>query len=34
MIGDILIRGRLFDRQRIKAPGRALPPVCFINRRN
>jgi hypothetical protein len=34
MIGDILIRGRLFDRQRTKARGRTLPPVRLINRRN
>jgi hypothetical protein len=34
MIGDIVIRRRLFGRSHIKARGRALPPARFINRRN
>jgi len=34
MIGDIVIRHRLFGCHRIKARGRALPPVRLINRRN
>jgi hypothetical protein len=34
MIGDFVIRRRLFGRYHIKALGRALPAVRFINRRN
>jgi len=34
MIGDIVIRRRLFGRPHIKARGRVQPPVRLINRRN
>jgi hypothetical protein len=34
MIGDIVIRRRLFGHHRIKARGRALPSSRLINRRN